>query len=216
MRAEIVGNRGSGQAIVYVPGIDGTGELLLGTAGRLEASFHLLRLSYHDEGMPGSAQLYERLADSVVECMTAARMERAILLAESFGGGVALQVALRHPERVQAMCLVNTFAWYPSRLRVRLGAALVPFAPGWLLRVGRVHLASRWLFRPRKDPVAEASFRKVLPGFARGGYATRMQAIPHLDLRGALPQVPMRCELYASSDDRVVPSTETMATLAAG
>ncbi|MEZ6019017.1 MAG: hypothetical protein R3F17_02655 [Planctomycetota bacterium] len=61
------------------------------------------------------------------------------------------------------MMLVNSFAWYPARIRVQLSAWLVPWAPPWLLRIGRASLASRTLFRPRRDPEAELGFRKVIP-----------------------------------------------------
>ncbi|MFT5733797.1 MAG: pimeloyl-ACP methyl ester carboxylesterase [Planctomycetota bacterium] len=207
-------------AVVYVPGIDGTGELLLGTARRIEEHYRLLRIRYDPEppspDRPGGAQLYERLADTVAARLDEAGIERAVILAESFGGGVALQFALRHPDRAIGLMLVNTFCYYPRRIRVRLGAALVPFTPKRLLRLGRISLAGKLFFRPRRDADAERLFREAIPGFARGGYAERMQAIPELDLRGRLAEVQTRCELFASSHDAVVPSNKTMQVLADG
>ncbi|QDV08135.1 2-hydroxymuconate semialdehyde hydrolase [Planctomycetes bacterium Poly30] len=208
------------ETIVYVPGIDGTGELLLGTSKRLEARFRLLRVRYDPEPpsdeRPGGAPLYERLADTIAECLDEAGVPRAVILAESFGGGVALQLALRHPDRVVGLMLVNTFCFYPRRIRIRLGAALVPFTPKKLLQLGRISLAAKLFFRPRKDAEAEELFRQAIPGFARGGYAERMRAIPELDLRDRLGEVTARCELFCSSDDAVVPSTATMQVLADG
>lgn len=207
-------------AVIYVPGIDGTGELLLGTSKRIEERYRLLRVRYDPEpphpDRPGGARLYERLADTLAACMDEAGVERAVILAESFGGGVALQMALRHEERVIGLMLVNTFCYYPRRIRIRLGAALVPFTPKRLLRIGRVSLAGKLFFRPRKDPEAEALFRKAIPGFARGGYAERMKAIPELDLRSRLAEVKAPCALFCSSHDAVVPSTSTMRVLANG
>ncbi|MEM8710655.1 MAG: alpha/beta hydrolase [Planctomycetota bacterium] len=204
-------------SVVYVPGIDGTGEMLLATAERIEERFHLVRLAYDpDPEGPREAALYHALADSVIDRMTDAGVERAILLAESFGGGVALTAALRHPQRVEALMLVNTFCYYPRRIRIRLGAALVPFTPKRFLSLGRRTLAGKLFFRPRKDPEAEALFREAIPGFARGGYADRMQAIPHLDLRRRLKEVTQPCALFAATHDAVVPSKKTMRVLAAG
>ena len=49
MQVEILATAGSGPPLVYVPGIDGSGELLLGAAARLERRFRLTRLCYRGE-----------------------------------------------------------------------------------------------------------------------------------------------------------------------
>lgn len=223
MRADLISDRGpnaggggDAPAVVYVPGIDGTGELLLGTAARIEQTYRLLRVAYVHEGMEGNAALYDHLADSIAARMDEAGVRDAIVLAESFGGGVALTLALRRPDLVRGLMLVNTFCYYPHRVRIRLGAALVPFTPKRLLRIGRLRLAGKLFFRPRKDPEAEELFRQAIPGFAAGGYAERMKAIPTLDLRDRLGEVRVPCDLFCSSHDTVVPSKATMAVLDAG
>jgi pimeloyl-ACP methyl ester carboxylesterase len=53
-------------------------------------------------------------ADWIVHLMDAARIERAVLAGHSMGGAIALEVALRCPERVTGLGLVSTGA----RLRV--------------------------------------------------------------------------------------------------
>src|SRR6185436_9727966 len=87
MVAEIVATRGSGPPLVYVPGIDGSGELLLGTAARLERRFRLTRLRYAG----GSGGDYASLAASVAACIERAGAARALVLAESFGVALALE-----------------------------------------------------------------------------------------------------------------------------
>ena len=46
MIARVVDESGSGPPLVYVPGIDGTGRLLLSTAERLTSRFRLICLRY--------------------------------------------------------------------------------------------------------------------------------------------------------------------------
>src|SRR5438105_3401036 len=53
----------------------------------------------------------------------------ATVVAESFGGAVALTLALRHPELLERLVLVNTFAYFPSRLLIALGATLGRLLP---------------------------------------------------------------------------------------
>ena len=205
----------SGPLIVYVPGIDGTGELLLGTAESLAESFRVARLRYEGRG-PSDARLYERLAASVAARLDDLGAESAIVLAESFGGGVALQLALDRPDRVSALALVNTFAWYPARLRARLSDLVFPFTPTWVLRAGRRFAPAAMFFRPRRDPDAEALFDRAKPGFEDAGYADRLSALRQLDLRGRLGEIACPVALFAATHDRVVPSLETMKTLEEG
>ena len=173
-------------------------------------------MRYVHEGLTGDGTLYRTLAGSIAERMDEAGVRGAIVLAESFGGGGALTLALTRPDLVRGLMLVNTFCYYPHRIRVRLGAALVPFTPKRLLRLGRMRLAGKLFFRPRKDPEAEALFRQAIPGFAAGGYAARMKAIPHLDLRARLAEIEVPCDLYCASHDTVVPSKTSMAVMHAG
>lgn len=216
MRAEVLADRGTGPALVYVPGIDGTGELLLGTAARLEANFRLIRLRYVADTDHGDPKIYGALADSIASSLAAIGVDRALLLAESFGGGLALHFALRHPERTRGLALVNTFARFPHRIRVRLGAWSLPIVPRWALRQSRSRLASALYFWPRRDAAAEAAFQEVPGGFRAPGYYDRMRAVVALNLEPRLSEVQVPCALFAATHDRVVPSLRTMGTLAAG
>src|SRR6185503_7188673 len=67
MHAEVVGTRGAGPPLVYVPGIDGSGELLLGTAARLERRFRLTRLRYAGDPGGGYADLAHSVAARIAE-----------------------------------------------------------------------------------------------------------------------------------------------------
>ncbi|MDP2340490.1 MAG: alpha/beta hydrolase [Deltaproteobacteria bacterium] len=63
-------------------------------------------LSERPEGPYGP----ERHADDAVAVLQALGIERAIVVGHSYGGGVALRMLLRHPERVAGLVLVDTFA----------------------------------------------------------------------------------------------------------
>lgn len=212
MRSEPLPVLGDGPTLAYVPGIDGTGQMLFGAESRLAARFRLHRLRYVGTRAEGAA-LYAQLADTALDALPDGP---AIVLAESFGGAVALTMALRAPERVAALCLVNTFARFPSRVRIRLGAQLAPIAPDALLGLGRRLVARRVFFSGHTDPAAMRAFRAMDPGFLGGGHPARMAAIRDLDLLPDVPRIGQPCALFASTRDRVVPSLRTMGDLAAG
>lgn len=210
MRAVSLEDLGEGPLVVYVPGIDGTGELLFDTADTLATRFRVRRMRYVGDG-PRSGALYGVLADSIAAAMEGTP---ALVVAESFGGGVALTLALRRPDLVRGLLLVNTFARFPHRLRIALGARIMPAVPRWALSLGRRTMPGRLFFRPRRDERAEACFRAMKPGFFDPGYSARMAAIRDLDLRAELPSIEGPCALYAASHDRVLPSPRTMAAMA--
>lgn len=61
---------------------------------------------------------YEQMADDVAGLLTALGIAEVDLLGYSFGGGVALQVAMRHPARVRKLAVVSSpfssSGWFPE------------------------------------------------------------------------------------------------------
>jgi pimeloyl-ACP methyl ester carboxylesterase len=219
--AEVVSDRGRGATIVYVPGIDGSGQLLLGTAARLEERYRLLRLRYRLSANP-SHRTYAHLAASTIEAVSLRGVDRMVLLAESFGGAVALRAAIDFPERVTALALVNTFAHYRRRRRLAMSRIGLRLTPDWLVRAGRSMLAPRLLFGGRDDRAAiedfvgrqrpsrtDASGAAPVPTVVWGldeGYHCRLRMIQGLDLRRDLGRILQPVTLFASGRDRIVDS----------
>jgi pimeloyl-ACP methyl ester carboxylesterase len=213
--------------LVYLPGIDGSGELLLGTAARLEERFRLLRLRYRLSANPRHRS-YAHLAASVVEAVSLRGVDRMALLAESFGGAVALRAAIDFPQRVAALALVNSFVHYRRRTRLALSRVGLRLTPAWLVAAGRSVLAPRLLFGGRDDRAAIEDF--IAPkrrGRARQstaeasvvwgldeGYPSRLRMIQGLDLRGDLGSVRQPVVLFASGRDRIVDSVRQARAMA--
>jgi len=201
MLATVHADRGTGPAVVYVPGIDGTGELLLGTAARLAARFRLVCLRY--QTAPGAAD-YARLAASVADCLQALGIERAVLLAESFGGGVALHTVLARPERIAGLALVNTFARFPSRLRLAATRLVAPCVPRPLFALGRRLGGVHALFGARREADAVREFRALAGAHFDRGYRLRLRLLAGLDLRARLGEITQPALVVVGTQDRVV------------
>ncbi|MCB9915993.1 MAG: alpha/beta hydrolase [Planctomycetes bacterium] len=208
MNARVLAEGGAGTPLVYVPGIDGTGELLLGLTPRLEACFRLVRLAY-DVREP-RADGYAELAASVAEVVRARGVARCLVLCESFGGAVGLQLALDAPELVAGVCVVNSFAYYPERGRLALARGLSPLVPEAAFHFGRRWLAPRNLFGRRRDRAALEAFRALPGNFFDEGYERRLDMIRALDLRPRLGELRQPVALYAGDADRIVPSVECL------
>jgi pimeloyl-ACP methyl ester carboxylesterase len=214
MQAEILTMRGIGPALVYVPGIDGSGELLLGTAARLEARFRLTCLRYAG----GSGGDYGTLAASVAARIAECDGGRALVLAESFGVAVALRTALDHPACVAGLALVNGFAHFHGRAGLVLTRGVFALAPDAWIHAARARFAQRGLFAPRRDPAALTALLALRGDWFDARYRARLAWIQRLDLRGELARVRCPVSLFASDRDRVVdavPAAREMAELLA-
>lgn len=197
---------GDGPELVYVPGLDGSGELLLGAAQRLEEHFRLGRLCYQLSEWRAPETAYAGLARSIVERFDADGITRPLIVAESFGVAVALRIALDFPERVRGLLLVNGFARYQNQARLRAGRALSAVLPPVLFRVGRYLGAQQSLFAPRKNAQVLTEFRALKRLKMDAGYRFRMAMIQSVDWLDELDRVACPTHVFASECDRVVGS----------
>ena len=198
--------RSDGIPLVYMPGIDGTGEMMLGTAARLAERFRLVRLRYESTGKSFEGDGYRGLAASAADGIRDRRIERTLVVAESFGVAVALRMALDHPELVAGMLLVNGFAHFEWRTKLALTRLGVRCVPRPLFDFGRRHFAPAQLFGPRRDPEAERRFLEIVGHAFDDGYSRRLTMIARLDFRDRLKEISQPINLVASDMDRIVPS----------
>ncbi len=215
MQAEIVATAGTGPPLFYLPGIDGSGELLLGTAPRLERRFRLTRLCYGGDATGD----YATLASSVARCITSTGAERALVLAESFGVAVALQTALDHPARVAGLALVNGFAHYRDRFGLALTRSVFALAPQAWIHATRARFVQRGLFAPRRDDEALRALLGLRGDWFDARYRARLALIQRLDLRARLAAIRCAVALFAADKDRVVaavPAAREMQSSLAG
>jgi len=212
MQAEIVATSGSGPPLVYVPGIDGSGELLLGTAARLERRFRLTRVCYAGDATGD----YATLAASVARCIASTGAERALVVAESFGVALALQTALDHPARVAGLALVNGFAHYRDRLELALTRSVFALFPRAWIHAARARFVQRGLFAPRRDDEALRALLALPGDWFDVRYRARLALIQRLDLRPRLAAIRCPVALYAADKDRVVAAVPAAREMQAG
>ena len=188
--------------MIYLPGMEGTGKLFYRQEPELSSHYKVVCLPSRST----PPFVYEDLIEDVYKVVESECAEKATIVAESFGGTVALQFALRHQDRVQEMILVNTFPYFRRRIRLRLGLLLLPltFIPlGNVVREFFYKTALGFEGVPIEDrkKVCECSFSH--------GYATsknRMKLIQSLDVREHLSEIRIPVTIVASVKDKMVPS----------
>ncbi len=127
---------GHGPDVVLIHGLGSTKSSFVDAAGILSHDYrvHAIDLpGFGQSSKPASAPYSPAwLADTVRETLDALDIERAHLAGNSLGGRVAIELALRHPERVGALALLSPAVAfvgrsYPALVRlVRPEVALLP------------------------------------------------------------------------------------------
>jgi pimeloyl-ACP methyl ester carboxylesterase len=186
-------------ALVYLPGLDGTGRLLHRQPG-LHAAYDVSCVAY-DHHTPAT---YEQLAALAVP-----HLERAgggIVLAESFGGAVALTLALARPDLVRRLVLVNTFARYPRRLLIALGALLSRLLPAHPSPPGARGARGYFFFDPSIPEAARQEWWERTADVPMSAMGWRIRLLAGVDLRPRLRHVTAPALVLAAPNDRVVPA----------
>lgn len=114
---------GEGEPLVLLHGGVGAGEMFEPLLPALAAGRRAIVVHLQGHGRTTDIDRplrFELMADDIDALMDHLGLERADVMGYSLGGGVALQVAIRHPARVRRLVLVSTCArrdgWYPEVL----------------------------------------------------------------------------------------------------
>ncbi|UPT78193.1 alpha/beta hydrolase [Sulfurovum sp. XGS-02] len=98
--------------LVLLPGLDGTGDLFKPLTDVLPSSIRVQVIDYDLK----NKQSYNDLVKYVISSLP---KEDFILLAESFSGPIAYQIALRKPKQLKSLILVATFLENPRPLLLK-------------------------------------------------------------------------------------------------
>jgi pimeloyl-ACP methyl ester carboxylesterase len=96
-------DRGNGPAILFVHGGLGDSRLWEPQAGALSSSFRAITYDLRFWGRATSPGVEFSMVDDLIGVLDASGVERAALVGLSMGGGLVLDAALAHPERVWAL-----------------------------------------------------------------------------------------------------------------
>jgi pimeloyl-ACP methyl ester carboxylesterase len=155
---------GTGEPVVALHGLGGTKISFLPTAAGLASEFRVIAMDlpgFGDSDKPLGAPYDARyFARAVVALLDSLGLERVHVVGNSMGGRVALEVGLRHPERVRRLVLLSSsLAWRRER----------PWVP--LLRLVRPELG---LLQVAPRGVIEGIVRRLIPDAESGWAAAGM------------------------------------------
>jgi pimeloyl-ACP methyl ester carboxylesterase len=190
--------------LILVPGIDGTGTLFYRQTPLLERDFAVTTTRLRDDAVA----LDDLVADLHREVTRVARDSRRVtLFGESFGGAVALSYAIAHPERIDRLVILNSFAHFGSRARLWLGYHLMRATPWGMMRLVR-RLNARRMHSPHTDREEIRRFLDLMRRTTRQGYLSRLRMLRDYDIRHQLPSIAAPVLYLAADRDTLIPSVE--------
>jgi len=190
--------------LVLVPGIDGTGQLFYRQIPRLEERFRVTPIRLRDDAQ----SMDDLVADLHAEITRVAPGGgRVSLLGESFGGAVTLSYAVAHPERIERLVILNSFAHFGSPARLWLGYHLLRATPWGIMRIVRQLNAHR-MHSPHTERDEIKRFHELMRDATRTGYLSRMRILRDYDIREQLRSIEAPVLYLASDRDTLVPSVD--------
>jgi 3-oxoadipate enol-lactonase len=199
----------TGPALVLLHGLASSSEDWLLQEPDFGRQYRLLMVDLRGHGR--SSQVSWRLtvdlmADDVARLLEALQEPPAHVLGLSLGGCVAQALALRHPERVRSLTLVNTFARFRPAGWRGLGRVLHRL---WLLATAPMPavaaLVAGGLFpSSEQKPYYDQAVAR-LSQMSRRSYVATMSAVAAFDTRRQLHNVRCPTLVIAGDRDQTVP-----------
>jgi pimeloyl-ACP methyl ester carboxylesterase len=188
-----------GCPVVYLPGIDGTGRLLYRQTG-LFARYAVRCVSYPQD----DRHSYRDLVASGIQHLEATGP--AVLLVESFGGAVALWIALERPDLVRRLVLINTFAYYPLRTYIEVLRQIGPWLPNVPAHPVTRRLRGLLFFGPGVPQSEQDEWWDRTADVPLRVYGHRIRLLAGIDLRPRLSEIQIPTLVFAAPHDWIVPA----------
>ena len=193
---------GTGEPVVLVSGMDGTGKLFYRQVPLLARSYRVATYALRD-----SATSMEQLVADLGEVIDAVAPDtrRAIVVGESFGGALALSFALARPEQVSGLVVLNSFPHFTPQVRLHLARVALRALPWGAMSLVRRLTASRLHSRHTHRGEVDR-FMELTALTTRERYCNRLQVLTRYDVRPRLHDVRAPTLFIASEEDHLVPS----------
>ncbi len=190
-----------GDTIILVPGIDGTALLFYRQIPLLTKRFNVVAFPLPED----SEATMNSLADDLAGLIEEVAPQGAVLLGESFGGALSMTTALKRPDLVRGLVILNSFPHMSNRAQLHAGRILMRMVPWAAMPHIRRGTESR-IHSPHTNAEDLAEFHERMLKVHPGGYRRRLDILASYDIRDELHRVGVPTLLLAGDLDRLIPS----------
>jgi pimeloyl-ACP methyl ester carboxylesterase len=190
--------------MVMLPGLDGTGELFVTQTPQLSRYFDIRCLK-----IPVSnRQDWPDLGRSVIQLIRGIQARRPVYLCgESFGGCLALQVAMTAPELLSHLVVINPASALRRQAWLRWTTQYTHYVPDWLFRSSGAIALSLLANFDRIEPSMQQLFAQTVRPIPQDCVTWRINMLHRFEASSErLKRVLAPTALLASGRDRIFPS----------
>ncbi len=201
---------------IYIPGMDGTGELLQIHEAKLAANFALRCLSIPANHL-GNWNVLARETIELIERELKLNSQRLVYLCgESFGGCLAIKVVLSAPNSIQRLILANPASSFNLRPFLGWGVDLVQWMPPWLHGYSAVGLLPFLAELSRIEPDDRRALIRAMKLLSPPQVSRRLALLRDFKVSPTeLSSIDIPTLILAGAADRLLPSVEEARRLVA-
>jgi pimeloyl-ACP methyl ester carboxylesterase len=193
--------------LIYVPGMDGTGKLLRLQTKTLAAYCDVFCLSIPPDRLDNWEQLTKTALREIETALEGKSRRYVYLCGESFGGCLALKIALAAPWLFQRLILVNPASCFNQRPILGLGIGITRLLPDWLHGYSALSLLPFLADLSRIAPLDRQSLLASMKSLPPQVVSWRLFLLQNFQVSSAeFSRLTLPTLIIASAADRLLPS----------
>lgn len=202
--------KGSDQTLpllIFLPGMDGTGELLRPQLAGLNSTFDIRCLSIPSDDLTGWDGLLGQLAQLIGSEQQRSPSRPITLCGESFGGCLALKLAAHYPSLCDRLILVNPASSVSGQPWMGWGASITQWLPNSLYRLSTFGLLPLLIAPERVSFLNREALLAAMQSVSPASAAWRLSLLSQFVLEELpLERIEQPVLVLASGADRLLPS----------
>ncbi|MBD2089670.1 alpha/beta hydrolase [Microcoleus sp. FACHB-1515] len=192
---------------VFLPGMDGTGQLLRTQTEGLESRFEVRCLSIPPDDLTSWEDLTEQTIALIKAEMRHENERTVYLCGESFGACLAIKVALHSPHLFRRVILVNPASSFHRYPWVQWSTQMTRLLPEPLYRAGCVAFMPFLASLGQVESADRRALLKAMLSVTQESSVWRLSLLSQFHITPAqLQRITQPVLIIASQDDRVLPS----------
>ncbi|MEH2183620.1 alpha/beta fold hydrolase [Nostoc sp.] len=193
--------------LVYLPGMDGTGQLLRSQTAGLEAGFDVRCLALPRKDLNNWDVLTKSVLDLIDAELEKNSQRPVYLCGESFGGCLAMKVAIQAPDFFKRIILINPASSFQLRPWLSWASQLTFLVPSGLYDIGALGLLPFLASLPRISQSDRHDLLKTMRSVPAETVLWRLSLLRefHVD-EEQLRRLTQPVLLIAGASDRLLPS----------
>jgi pimeloyl-ACP methyl ester carboxylesterase len=201
---------------VFLPGMDGTGQLLRTQMAGLGVAFDVRCLAIPPDDLTGWNELTEKVVALIETEKTDCPFDRPIYLCgESFGGCLALKVALHSLHLFSHIVIINPASSFHHRPWMLWGGQIIQWFPEFLYTFSAIGLLPYLAALERISPSDRRALLQAIITVPKATSAWRISLLKSFDLKHlSLDRIKQPVLAIASGNDRLLPSLSDTKDLA--